>query len=85
MKKQPLHVPCSECGSSVRSRTISQEFERDGLRVIVSGIRAQVCTKCGETYFAPGGAQALVEAVNSLFMLAKSNQQHKGSLTAAVM
>ncbi|MBM4255575.1 MAG: YgiT-type zinc finger protein [Deltaproteobacteria bacterium] len=84
MKKQPLHAPCSECGSAVRARTITQEFEREGLRVIVSGIRAHVCTKCGETYFAPGGAQALVEAVNGLFALARQNQQHKGPLTAAV-
>jgi hypothetical protein len=35
-------------------------------------------------YFESGGAQALVEAVDSLFALAKRNQQHKGKLVSAV-
>lgn len=80
----PKLSPCSSCGGTVHTRTVSQEFEREGVRVAVSGIRAQVCSECGETYFAPGGAQALVEAVNGLFALARSNQQHKGKLTATV-
>jgi YgiT-type zinc finger domain-containing protein len=82
--KDLMHSPCSECGGSVRYRDIKQEFEREGLRVSVSGIRALVCTKCGEVYFEPGGAQALVEAVNGLFALAKKNRQRKGKLAAAV-
>ena len=82
--KDLVRSPCSECGGPVRSRTITQEFEREGLRVSVSGIRALVCTKCREVYFEPGGAQALVDAVNSLFALAKRNRQHKGKLTATV-
>jgi len=83
--KNFLRSACSECGGTVRPRTIiTQEFEREGLRVSVSGIRALVCTKCDAVYFEPGGAQALVEAVNSLFALAKRNQQHKGKLVSAV-
>jgi YgiT-type zinc finger domain-containing protein len=82
--KDHMHTPCSECGGAVRYRTITQEFERDGLRVSVSGIRVLVCTHCGEVYFEPGGAQALVEAVNSLFALARKNHQRKGKLAAAV-
>jgi YgiT-type zinc finger domain-containing protein len=82
--KDFLRSACSECGGAVRSRTISQEFEREGLRVSVSGIRALVCTKCEAVYFEPGGAQALVEAVNGLFALAKRNCQHKGKLAGAV-
>ena len=82
--KDFLRSPCSECGGAVRSRTITQEFEREGLRVSVSGIRVLVCTKCDAVYFEPGGAQALVEAVNSLFALAKRNRQHKGKLASAV-
>ena len=38
--KDLVRSPCSECGGPVRSRTITQEFEREGLRVSVSGIRA---------------------------------------------
>ena len=63
---------------------MTQEFERGGLRVSVSGIRALVCTACGEVYFEPGGAQALVEAVDSLFALARGNRLHKGKLAATV-
>jgi YgiT-type zinc finger domain-containing protein len=84
MMKDVLHSACSECGGSVRSRTITQEFEREGMRVSVAGIRTLVCTKCNAVYFEPGGAQALVEAVNSLFAFAKQNQQHKGKLVSAI-
>ena len=83
--KNFLRSACSECSGAVRPRTIiTQEFEREGLRVSVSGIRAMVCTKCDAVYFEPGGAQALVEAVDGLFALAKKNQQHKGKLVSAV-
>ena len=84
MKKDFLHSACSECGGSVRPRTVTQEFEREGVRVTVAGIRTLVCTKCDAVYFEPGGAQALVEAVNSLFAFAKRNQQHKGKLVSAI-
>lgn len=82
--KRELGSPCSECGGIVRTRTVKQEFEREGTRVSVSGIRALVCSKCGEIYFAPGGAQALVEAANGLFALARRNRQSKGKLAAGI-
>ncbi|MFI5366555.1 MAG: YgiT-type zinc finger protein [Candidatus Binatia bacterium] len=78
------HTACSECGGTLRRRMITEEFERGGHRVSVSGIRALVCTKCRQVYFEPGGAQALVEAVDSLFALARRNRQRKGKLSAAV-
>ena len=84
MKNEVTPLPCSECGGQIRRRSISQEFEREGVRVTVSGIQAQVCDECGEVYFEPGGAQALVEAVNRLFELAHKNRQHKGVIAAAV-
>jgi len=82
--KREAQAPCPQCGGSVRVRTIKQEFEREGIRVEVAGIRALVCAKCGEVYFAPGGAQALVEAANGLFALARQNRQSRGKLLAAV-
>jgi len=82
--KDVMHSPCSECGGPVRYRTMTQEFEREGLRVSVSGIRALVCMACGEVYFEPGGAQALVEAVDSLFALARRNRPRKGKLAVTV-
>lgn len=68
--KDLMHSPCSECGGAVGYSTIAQEFEREGIRVSVAGIRALVCNECGEVYFEPGGTQVLVEAVDSLFAFA---------------
>jgi len=82
-KEEWLYAPCSECGGQPRWQTISQEFEREGVSVAVSGIRALVCEECGAIYFAPGGAQALAEAANGLFALARKNGQHKGKLSAS--
>jgi YgiT-type zinc finger domain-containing protein len=76
------NISCCECAGEVESQMMAQEFEREGVRVEVAGIRALVCQKCGEIYFAPGGAQTMVEAANSLFELARKNQQHKGKLSA---
>ena len=73
---------CSECGSQVRPKTIAQEFEKEGVRVKLSGLKAWVCARCGEVYFEPGGAQQVVQAVNSLFKLAFAERQHKGTLSA---
>jgi len=53
---------------------VAQEYEREGVRVEVSGIRALACIKCGEIYFAPDGAQSVVEAVNSLFALTRKER-----------
>jgi len=73
---------CSECGARVRRQTITQEFEKEGVTVKLSGLKAWVCARCGEVYFEPGGAQQVVQAVNSLFALAFAERQHKGTLSA---
>ena len=76
--------PCSNCGGKVRRKAISREFNREGVRVTVRGVRAIVCAKCGEVYFEPGAAQALLDAANALFALAKRNRQRKGQLAGVV-
>lgn len=80
--KRRMNSKCSECGGPVRRKVIAQEFEKEGVRVRLSGLRAAVCGRCGEIYFEPGGAQQVVQAVNSLFRLAFAERQHKGTLTA---
>ena len=75
---------CSECKGKLRRKTISQEFEREGAKVRISGIKAWVCSQCGETYFEPGGADRVAQAVNCLFALALAERQHKGRLNARV-
>lgn len=80
--KRGMNSKCSECGGPVRRKIIAQEFEKEGVRVRLSGLEASVCGRCGEIYFEPGGAQQVVQAVNSLFRLAFAERQHKGTLTA---
>ena len=76
--------PCSECGGRLERKSIDQEFEREGVKVRLSGIAALVCTDCGEIYFQPGGADKVAAAANSLFKLADVEKQHKRSLTAQI-
>jgi len=80
--KALMRDPCTECGGSLKKSAITQEFEHEGVVVRISGVRAWVCSKCGEIYFEPGGAQRMAEAVQSLFALARSEKQHKGTLVA---
>ena len=85
MKKVNIEsAPCSECGGRIERKYIAQEFEREGLTVKLSGIAALVCSKCGEIYFQPGGADKVAEAANSLFRLAQTEKQHKHGLTAQI-
>lgn len=79
-----MEAPCSECGGQVRRKAISQEFEREGIRLKISGFKAWVCSRCGEIYFEPGGADRLVKAANSLFALAMAEKQRKGKVVAAL-
>ena len=76
--------PCSECGGRLERQHITQEFEREGVKVKLSGIVALVCTNCGEIYFQPGGAEKVATAANSLFDLANVEKQHKPSLIAQI-
>jgi len=76
--------PCSECGGRLERKHITQEFEREGVKVKLSGIAALVCADCGEIYFQPGGADKVAAAANSLFDLAIVEKQHKRSLTARI-
>ena len=80
--KRPAKSKCSECGGQVRRKTIAQQFEKEGVTVKLSGLKAWVCARCGEVYFEPGGAQQVVQAVNALFKLAFAERQHKGTLSA---
>jgi YgiT-type zinc finger domain-containing protein len=79
-----MHAPCSECGGRVKRKAITQEFEQEGVRVKLSGFKAWVCTRCGEIYFEPGGAERFAQAVKALFALALTEKQHKGKVVAAL-
>ena len=76
--------PCSECGGRLKRKAVTQEFEREGVKVKLSGFKAWVCSQCGEVYFAPGGAEKVARAVNCMFALAFAERQHKGRVRASV-
>ncbi|MCI0488157.1 MAG: YgiT-type zinc finger protein [Blastocatellia bacterium] len=80
--KELMKSACSECGGQVKRKAISQEFEKEGVKVKLSGFKAWVCTQCGEIYFEPGGAAHVAHAVNCLFALAFAERQHKGTVSA---
>jgi YgiT-type zinc finger domain-containing protein len=80
--RELMKSPCSECKGQVRRKTISQEFEKEGVKVKLSGFKAWVCSQCGEIYFEPGGAEKVAQAVNCLFALALAERQHKGRVSA---
>ena len=80
--KDLMKSPCSECGGHLRRRAIEQKFEKEGVTVKLSGVKAWVCERCGEIYFEPGGAEKVAQAVQSLFALAFAEKQHKGRLSA---
>ncbi len=79
MKKRK-NLRCTDCGAKMELRTVSQEFEREGLRVRITGIPAAVCPECGDISFAPGVADNIVKAANSLFALAA--ERHRGLIVA---
>ena len=55
---------CSECGSQTELREISIEFERKGVRAVMSGIPAMVCPRCGEEYVPGEIASTVVDTVS---------------------
>lgn len=75
-----MEKPCTECGGNLEKKTISQEFEREGIKIKLSGLKAWVCMKCDEIYFQPGSADKIAGAANCLFELAVTEEQHKGTL-----
>ena len=79
-----MRTPCSECGGTVKRKSIVQEFEKEGVKVKISGFKAWVCSKCGEIYFEPGGADKVAKAVKCLFALAFAEKQHKGRVRASL-
>lgn len=79
-----MERPCSECGGQIRRKAISQEFEREGVKVKISGFMAWACSRCGEIYFEPEAADRFAQAVNALFALALAGKQHKGKVKAQV-
>ncbi len=74
-----MEKPCSDCGGDVRRKAVTQNFERGGIKIIISGFKAWACMRCGEIYFAPGFVDKLTQAANALFALVDEKQK-KGTI-----
>lgn len=59
-----LITVCSECGTQTELREINIEFERKGIRAIMSGIPAMVCPRCGEEYVPGEIANTVVKTIS---------------------
>jgi len=78
--KKTKSICCTDCGARLEFRAISREFEREGLRVRLTGIPAAVCPRCGDISFAPGEADKIIKAANAMFEIAAG--RHRGLLAA---
>lgn len=57
---------CHVCGSNeIKQELVKETFEVDGKLVIVEGIPAQVCQRCGEITFSSETAENIPLIVNS--------------------
>ncbi len=57
---------CHVCGSNeIKQELVKETFEVDGKLVIVEGIPAQVCQRCGEITFSSETAENIRLIVNS--------------------
>ncbi len=59
-----LITVCSECGTKTELQTIDIEFERKGVRALMSGIPAMVCPQCDKEYVPGEIAGAVIETVS---------------------
>lgn len=71
---------CSDCHSPTEFRVVTEEYERGGVRVRISGIPAMVCPNCGAVSFSAGVTTRIAEAANALCAVAE--EQHCTVLTA---
>lgn len=71
---------CADCRHQTQWQEVSQEFERGGLRVRISGIPAMVCPNCGAISYPAGVPDKIIAAANSLFELLAD--RHRGALRA---
>jgi YgiT-type zinc finger domain-containing protein len=79
-----MELPCSVCGGEIQRKAISQEFEREGVKITISGFKSWACSSCGEIYFEPGSVDKLAQAANSLFALAATEKRQKSKVLARV-
>jgi len=71
---------CADCRQQTQWQEVSHEFEREGLRVRISGIPAMVCSNCNAVSYPAGVPDKMLAAADSLFELMADH--HRGALRA---
>ncbi len=65
---------CSDCHTRTEFRFVTEEYERGGVRVRISGIPAMVCPNCGAVSFPAGVTTRVAEAANALFAVTEEQR-----------
>lgn len=65
---------CSDCHAPMKEDLVEQEFERDGIRVVVGGIPAWKCENCGAVSYPPGIMDHVVRSARELHEAAKAGR-----------
>ncbi len=73
---------CPDCCSVMKYQKVEQEFEKEGMRVVVSGIPAWKCPICGAICFPPGAMDHVVGSARELFAVASAH--HSAFLSARI-
>jgi YgiT-type zinc finger domain-containing protein len=61
-----LKKTCSECGTPTELKEIVLHFERNSLKVRVTGVPAMVCPRCGQKYVPSSVSREVLEIVEHL-------------------
>jgi len=67
---------CADCHSEMSRSLVEQEFEREGVRVVVSGIPALKCPNCGAVSYAPGTMDHVTRSARELFEIARDGHSN---------
>ena len=72
---------CSDCGTLTEFREVTEEYERGGMRIHISGIPAMVCPKCGSISFPAKITGKVAKIAEAMFSLGE--ERNKGVITVS--
>lgn len=74
---------CPDCRAEMRYQKVQQEFEKEGTRVVVSGIAGWRCPNCHAVAYEPGIMDHVVKSARELFAAAQASRSGFASAKAA--
>jgi YgiT-type zinc finger domain-containing protein len=67
-----IEKKCPDCGAKMRFGPVEQEFEKGGIRVVVSGMSGWSCPKCHAVLYPPGVMDHIVKSAQELHRAANA-------------